>query len=168
MIEPLFNGPCGRGYVSIKDFICINVEVDFKTSCWNWVKCLLPNGYGRIFIKGETKGVHRVSYEEFNGPIPKGMFVCHHCDNPGCVKPSHLFIGTQSDNLKDAFGKGRLTPPCIRGEAHVSSKLVENDVHEIRRLYATGRVTQAVLGKMWRISEVMAGKIVNRRKWKHV
>ena len=143
-------------------------KVDTSGRCWEWTGATNGVGYGRISIEGKSILTHRFSYSLVYGPVPDGMLVCHHCDNPGCVKPSHLFIGTQSDNLKDAFGKGRLTPPCIRGEAHVSSKLVENDVHEIRRLYATGRVTQAVLGKMWRISEVMAGKIVNRRKWKHV
>lgn len=84
-------------------------QVDMGKECWEWTGCLNSNGYGSISVPDKPSPVmaHRFSYEMANGLIPLGMFVCHHCDNPKCVRPSHLFLGDQRANLADAKAKGR-------------------------------------------------------------
>lgn len=84
-------------------------------ACWEWTAGRLPLGYGVIHVTlapGErrTLKAHRVAWELHNGPIPEGLVVCHRCDNPPCCNPAHLFVGTLSDNAKDAAAKGRFNP----------------------------------------------------------
>ena len=86
-------------------------KVDISGDCWEWVGSRLPKGYGRIGFKDETGKhivlAHRFSYETFIGLIPEGLFVCHSCDNPPCIRPSHLWLGTKKDNAQDSVKKGR-------------------------------------------------------------
>ena len=140
-------------------------KVDKTDDCWNWTGSVDKDGYGLTRLNGKLIKAHRLSYSFLNGIIPEGMCICHHCDNPGCVKPSHLFMGTDADNVHDAISKGRLP---AHGEKHGNSKLTEDDVHEIRRLYSLGNITQESLGKMWRIGQCQIGCIVNRKSWKHI
>jgi hypothetical protein len=79
------------------------------------MKTLAKNGYGKIWINGKTKGTHRVAWELIYGSIPNGLNVLHRCDVPSCVNPYHLFLGTNSDNIKDAFRKGRMKSPWAEG-----------------------------------------------------
>jgi len=80
--------------------------IPFHT-CWEWIGAQTRFGYGQFRSNGIVRGAHRVSWEIHNGPIPGGLWVLHHCDNPSCVRPDHLFIGTRTDNMRDAFRKGR-------------------------------------------------------------
>ena len=86
-------------------------KVDKTDDCWVWISSKIsskPNrGYGRIWVNGKPELAHRISWEIANGPIPKGMQVLHRCDNPSCVRPDHLFLGTQRDNMQDSIEKGR-------------------------------------------------------------
>lgn len=76
--------------------------------CWEWTANRNNRGYGLFAVsRGQTRSAHRVSYEMANGPIPDGLYVCHSCDNPPCVRPSHLWLGTNSQNMLDAVKKGR-------------------------------------------------------------
>ncbi len=107
-----------------------------KTSCINWTKCVQGNGYGRVRYKGRTEYAHRAAFEKHIGPIPKGMDVCHTCDNRRCVNPSHLFIGTRKDNMADAVKKGRQA----RGFRLPQTKLSEADVAAIVRRAGEGEL----------------------------
>lgn len=94
---------------TIKERLLDNVEM--KRDCWIWTAGKSHNGYGKIEITGNgfkrTERAHRVSYQQFVGPIPKGLLVLHSCDNPSCINPDHLFIGTQKDNIRDREDKKR-------------------------------------------------------------
>lgn len=75
--------------------------------CWEWAGSLNNQGYGQISVGGRPRLAHRVAWEHMRGEVPAGLLVCHHCDNPQCVRPSHLFLGTHHDNTHDALAKGR-------------------------------------------------------------
>lgn len=104
--------------------------------CWLWTGPTSHNGYGKL-SGCRSRGfkrmtfAHRLSYMIFRGPIPKGMEVCHRCDNPPCVRPDHLWLGTHTDNMRDAKRKGRMR----RGEGSPHARLTDAAVREIRRRY---------------------------------
>ena len=81
--------------------------VEEKDGCLVWKKGVTWNGYGRIKLNGKTQRAHRVMWELMNGPIPEGMIVLHSCDNPPCVLPDHLRLGTVKENNREAYAKGR-------------------------------------------------------------
>jgi hypothetical protein len=100
-----------------------------------------------------------------NGPVPKGMEVCHHCDNPPCCNvKAHLFLGTHADNLSDMSKKGRIP----HGSTHHRAKLTEQDVTNIRREYAEGDVSQAELSRRYGIQSSPMCKVIHRKSWRHV
>jgi len=82
--------------------------------CWDWEGCINGNGYGSIRFNGGGYGAHQLSWIIHNGPIPPGICVCHTCDNRKCVNPGHLFLGTQSENIRDMVSKGRHFTPWLR------------------------------------------------------
>lgn len=97
-------------------------SVHITESCWNWTRYRNEWGYGRLRVNGEKQLAHRVSFQLFRGPIPAGMLVCHTCDNPACINPSHLFLGTNQDNVTDCMAKGRhrgiLNSPFTKGHKY--------------------------------------------------
>lgn len=100
-----------------------------ENGCWEWVGYKASGGYGAISQGGKNVRAHRVSYEAYNGPIPKGMVVRHTCDNPACINPDHLILGTQRQNVADREARGRRD---VKGSQIGTSKLSEQDVMEIR------------------------------------
>ncbi len=113
-------------------------KVDTSGECWLWTACTKRDGYGRIWHRGKVAIAHRVAWELERGPIPEGLFVCHHCDNHRCVRPDHLFLGTQADNLQDMTAKGRRAV----GERLPQTRLTDAQIAEMRRLYRSGGMLQ--------------------------
>jgi len=139
-------------------------KVDKSGYCWEWLAYKDKEGYGQFQIGHKSFKAHRISYLLSIGPITEDMFICHHCDNPGCVRPSHLFMGTQTDNMRDAIVKGRVN---VLGINNGRSKLTERDIYEIRRICSFG-IEQKLVSKMWLISPSHVCRIVNRKKWNHI
>ena len=131
-----------------------------SAGCWEWTGGRYPRGYGFFSVNGRGHAAHRVAWELARGPIPDGVLVCHACDNPACVRPDHLFLGTQSDNMRDMAAKGR--HPYPRGEHHNQARLSNADVAEIRRLYAAGGVSQAALAERFGVCQSHVSRIVRR------
>ena len=90
-------------------------RVDKSGECWTWTGARTSYGYGKVSVGGRLEGAHRVAWAMAYGPVPDGLHVCHRCDNPPCVRPDHLFLGTQVDNMADAREKGRLSPTIFDG-----------------------------------------------------
>ena len=144
-------------------------EAKFAKSdgCWEWGAGKVLDGYGHFSIAGMAQKAHRVAYQLYVGEIPEGMCVCHHCDNPGCVNPSHLFLGTNADNIRDRENKVRGVRPMNAGEKHGHSKLTEAQVIEIRAKHSSGaRVVD--LAKEFGVVHQTISKIVHRRAWTRI
>lgn len=127
--------------------------VDRKGSCWIWRGRKSEKGYG---VFGDNKKAHRVAYELVKGAIPEGMFVCHHCDNPPCVNPDHLFLSDAQGNMNDMWEKGR-----------GYTKLTDAQVREIRQKYVESRIGQRKLAEEYGVTQPQIGYIVRgeqRRK----
>ena len=133
--------------------------------CWNWSGMKNTNGYGRFSLNDKHQLAHRVSFQIFVGEIPSGMNVCHSCDNRLCVNPYHLWVGSQSENLKDAFHKGRHSVPDTSGGKNGNTKLEASDVAEIRRLCAQG-ARKNLVASVFGVSSSTVGNIVSRKTWK--
>ncbi len=133
---------------------------DKSIGCWEWKGNLNKGGYGRI---GEKGTAHRRAYEYTYGPIPKGMHVCHKCDNRKCVNPSHLFLGSIGENLQDMTNKGRRA----RGTSIASSKLNEEIVLEIRKMRLSGAKYTEIMDK-FKTSKRLTSGICKNQQWNHV
>ncbi len=92
--------------MTVQERIETRIKKD-SNGCWLWTGCVNNKGYGALYIRGKVEGAHRAYWEVYNGSIPDNMCVLHTCDNPPCVNPDHLFLGTQSDNMIDKIKKGR-------------------------------------------------------------
>jgi hypothetical protein len=137
------------------------------SGCWLWTDKPVC-GYGRICIDGVPRLAHRISYELHRGAIPAGLNVCHRCDNPICVNPDHLFLGTHADNVADRCRKGRTRQghvPKRSGENHGKAKLTWAKVDEIRAWYAAGGVSMAQLGRDFGVSKRAILFVVHRKHW---
>jgi hypothetical protein len=141
-------------------------KVEKTDGCWNWTGCKHSSkGYGSFRSGNRMQRAHRVSYEMHCGPIPADMLVLHRCDNPGCVNPDHLFVGTNADNMADKVAKGRQAHFCPgRGEAAPNARLTENQVFAIRAASEPIREIAEKFGMSRRHIE----DIRNRKSWAHI
>lgn len=134
-----------------------------NTGCLLWLGAVKPTGgHGVIYAEHSEKFAHRAAWELANGPIPSELCICHKCDTPSCVNVDHMFMGTQTDNVRDMEKKGRRA----RGERVGAAKLTWDDVRKMRARYAAGGVTQSELAREFRVSGARAHEIVNYKSWK--
>ena len=134
--------------------------IDPQTQCWNWQGHKDRDGYGQWCWHGQVWLVHRFSAMLHIGD-PKGMFVNHHCDNPSCVNPLHLYLGTPQDNMDDKVQRGRQS----KGSTHSNSKLSEQDVLDIR---ADTISFLRVLSAQYKVSMSTISLIRRRKSWTHI
>lgn len=140
-------------------------QEDRATGCWIWMGAHATKGYGEIKIPKTRRQIpaHRLSYLIHRGSIPSGKCVLHRCDNPACVNPAHLFIGTKMDNALDMVSKMR---HCY-GERQGGHKLTEQEVVDIHKLIKLG-VKQKQIAKIFNIGEMQISRIKRGHRWKHV
>lgn len=141
--------------------LCASVTVS-PAGCWMWRRAKTPSTYGYIRHEGRGERAHRLSYRVFCGPIPDGMFVCHHCDTPACINPQHLFIGSAGDNNRDMMRKGRAK--IVRGEASGKSILTEASATEILRRHAAGERSPE-LAKAFDVSLTTVQDLIRGNTW---
>jgi hypothetical protein len=134
-------------------------RVDRSGACWLWLGSRHRQGHGYASLNGRVQYAHRVSWQLTHGPIPEGHVVCHKCDNPPCVNPDHLFVGTQGDNVRDARAKGRMTTETMR-----SAKLSTENVLTVRDMLASGTTQSAVAAAMG-VTRSCIGLIAQGRRW---
>ena len=136
------------------------------SGCHEWRGSKFASGYGRIKIHQRTYRAHRFLWECANGPIPEGLYVCHHCDNRLCVRLDHLFLGTHEDNMADMVAKGRQHhnegKVYLRGEEHHNTKMSDRQVERIRALYAKGGISQQAIADRFGISQPLVSQYVRR------
>ena len=141
-------------------------HVDKSSDCWLWLGAK-SHGYGATEISGRRIQAHRIAWILIRGPIPKGLFVCHHCDNPPCVRPEHLFLGTDVDNTHDMIRKGRARHDNQpKGEEWYLHKLTWNQVREIRAKYIPRIYSTRKLAKEYGVGQRAIWRILNNETWK--
>ncbi len=170
-------------------------KVEESDSCWNWTASKYPDGYGAFNLRGKCNGAHRVSWWIHRGEIPEGLEVCHHCDNPKCVKPDHLYVATHAQNIRDIHIRGRANlvrgdkhwtksqkerftgennharqhpERMARGERNGNSKLCEEAIRTIRTLYALKHANSYQIGAAYGVHRSVVMDIVKRKTWRHV
>ena len=136
------------------------------SECEIWPHCKSTKGYALKWWEGKTRVWHRVVFESYyKMRIPEGMYVCHKCDNPSCINPEHLFLGTPRDNFRDARVKGRMT--WAHGEKHGRSVLNEEKVKRIRELIEQGRTLQSIADE-FKCGRTAIYRIKHGKTWRHV
>jgi len=136
-------------------------KVNFTSTCWLWIGGKSSFGHGRFRVGEKLYSPHRLAYEFFYESIPENKHICHHCDNPSCVRPDHLFLGSHAQNMADMVSKNR----HAHGSKSGGAKLCELDVWLIRQLR---HIKNREVARFFSISESIVSQIHSRQIWKHV
>ena len=168
-------GYCSRCYQRVQEGVPLDAPAQRRngapfwesvasvpSGCLEWTAGLDGHGYGRTRWKGRGQGAHRVAWELTYGGIPEGLDVLHQCDNPVCVNPDHLFLGTQADNMQDKAVKGR----ALSGEENPQSLLTASQVLEIREL--AGTMTHREIAEKYGVHKATVSDITRRQTWAHI
>jgi len=140
------------------------VDIRDPEECWEWKAYKNKRGYGSFSFRKVPRLAHRIAWMiHYKSEISEDMCVCHSCDNPTCCNPSHLFLGTQADNVKDMAQKGRLKGgfTFLSGEKNPNVKHSDKQIKKIRDLYATGRYTQKELAIKFESDRTYINRIIN-------
>jgi len=154
--------------MSLHERFWAKVRVAPANMCWEWLGAKSRGGYGEIWVRNENRPeskvarAHRLSWEFRNGKIPNDLLVCHHCDNPSCVNPDHLFVGTIADNMADKKKKGREAPQ--KGEQNHNSRLSSEQVAAI----LSSDQSQRKLASIYGVGKTAIANIKARRRWAHL
>ena len=159
-VDPSIAGDSGTG--TIGDRFWSKVATCDSSKCWPWLAAVTDRGYGRFKLNGKTHRAHRISLRLSGLDVPDDMVVCHHCDNPSCVNPNHLFISDALGNQADCTAKGR----GRTGERNGQSKLRAVDVIKIRKLLPTKN--EHKIAEMFGVSISAIQKIKHRRTWRSI
>ena len=157
----------GRPGNKMEDFLD-NTRINVSTGCWEWQGYKDRDGYGQMGFENKNRLVHRLAYMLYNQCTEediKGKVIMHLCDNPSCVNPEHLQIGTQKDNIQDCIQKGRRANR--KGEQNPNAKLTEYQAQKIRELYQLG-ISQEELAKMFNVARRTIYNVRKNISWSHV
>jgi len=158
-----------RKVLPLYDRFWSKVKIGEVNDCWEWTASKDRKGYGELKVEGKTAKAHRISFSLILED-PKDKQVCHTCDNPSCVNPNHLFLGTNTDNQKDKVAKGRQAKGPehgLRGEKHQNSKLTNQQVREIRQKLLDG-ISGASLAKKYSVTKTTISSIKNNKTYRNV
>ncbi len=131
-------------------------KVSKTSDCWLWMGSKRKSGYGHFRYMGRLQSAHRVAWQLAFGPIPAGMNVLHRCDNPSCVRPDHLFLGTQADNMADKMAKKR-----YKGPGGISPETIEGRMLAVVRMRSLGLTLQAI-GARFGVTRQRAHQLIRR------
>lgn len=136
--------------------------------CWIWTGAKNKNGYGCVSTgKGTSTTAHKASYQVHVGPVAEGLDVCHKCDNPSCINPKHLFLGTRKENMQDSKRKGRQNPARAKGEETGSSKLTNDQVISVFKSAKAG-VSLSQIAKTYNVRKQTIWSIAHGKSWTHI
>ena len=153
--------------IDLKEKLSSRIKV-LENGCWLYTGGKQSQGYGVLWDGAKQRRAHIVSYEIHVETIPQGMLVLHECDNPWCVNPEHLFLGTHQDNVNDMRTKGRDSFGHNKGENNGQAVLNEDKVRQIRRLLKTGQYTQEQIGDMFGVTRGAIKAIKLGYTWKYL
>lgn len=144
------------------------LRVRKSNGCWVWGGSKNHFGYGSFHVRrGYSVYAHRAAWEMARGPIPIGMCVLHRCDNPACVRLSHLWVGTQIENVHDMQRKGRAANGGLKGEMHPAAKMTEDDVRKVRGMRGLGFGLKDI-ARQFSISIAQVHDIARGKSWAHI
>jgi hypothetical protein len=155
---------------SVREKLLSNIVLEdgpLESQCWIWQGSFHSQGYGQIRCSEINDLVHRVAYREFVGPIPEGLFCLHHCDNPPCINPEHLYVGTQQENVDDMWERGRAVIYDRTGSLHPRARLNEDDVRDILQALCQGE-SQRVIANERGLPVTVINDIARGKRWAHV